>query len=96
MTRGYGWRFLDMGRRLERALATTALVRSALTVATPVSRVLASRLELADFGDLGRPSGTDGYAPLFSLIDVIDERLRGLSDALAASYFSHAEVRVSQ
>lgn len=169
MTRGYGWRFLDMGRRLERALATTGLVRSALTVATPVTRVLASLLEIADsgmtyrrryfaepqlppvldllladgsntralafqlsaltdhlaqlppegaaslitqqpaliadvtarldqadFGDLGRPSDDAGFAPLLALIDLADDRLRGLSDALAASYFSHAEVRVSQ
>ncbi|MGE3577536.1 MAG: circularly permuted type 2 ATP-grasp protein [Vicinamibacterales bacterium] len=169
MTRGYSWRFLDMGRRLERALATTALVRSALTVATPITRVLASLLEIADsgmtyrrryfaepqlppvldlllgdgsntralafqlsaltdhlaqlphedaasqimqqpaliadvtarldqadFGDLGRPSEDAGYAPLFALIDLADQRVRGLSDALAASYFSHAEVRVSQ
>jgi len=168
MTRGYGWRFLDMGRRLERALATTGLVRSALTAETPVTRVLASLLEIADssmtyrrryfaepqlppvldlllgdptntralafqlaaltdhlaqlphddaaaqitqqpaliadvftrleqsdFGELGRPSGDRGFAPLFALIDLADARLRGLSDALAASYFSHAEVRVS-
>jgi uncharacterized alpha-E superfamily protein len=30
MTHGYGWRFLDLGRRLERALHTTTLVRCLL------------------------------------------------------------------
>ena len=169
MTRGYGWRFLDMGRRLERALETARLVRSALAVANPVTTVLASLLEIADssmtyrrryfaepqlppvldlllgdttntralafqlnaltdhlaqlphddasaqvnhqaarlaaaaqlldradFAELGHTGEGQDYGPLLHLLDQMDEPLLGLSDALAASYFSHAEVRVSQ
>jgi len=35
MTRGTGWRFLDMGRRLERAIQTVSLVRSLLSDCLP-------------------------------------------------------------
>ncbi len=49
MTRGPGWRFLDMGRRLERALHTLRLLRKTL-VQTPVELVplLEAILEIAD------------------------------------------------
>jgi uncharacterized circularly permuted ATP-grasp superfamily protein/uncharacterized alpha-E superfamily protein len=49
MTRGPGWRFLDMGRRLERALAGLALVQG--TLVSPEADedpVLESLLEIAD------------------------------------------------
>lgn len=49
MTRGQGWRFLDMGRRLERSLYTIALVRH--TLAAAVSNegpLLEAILEIAD------------------------------------------------
>ena len=49
MTRTQGWRFLDMGRRLERSLHTISLLRSALVpVSTPDSPVLEALLEVAD------------------------------------------------
>ncbi|HEV3004297.1 MAG TPA: circularly permuted type 2 ATP-grasp protein [Pirellulales bacterium] len=49
MTRGPGWRFLDMGRRLERALHALALLRSTLNRATAdENAVLESLLEIAD------------------------------------------------
>jgi uncharacterized alpha-E superfamily protein len=48
MTRGHGWRFLDLGRRLERALSITNLVRSALRIETKPSAVLEPVLEMAD------------------------------------------------
>src|SRR5262249_37620982 len=32
MTRGHGWRFLDVGRRLERSLNLTTLLKSAVAV----------------------------------------------------------------
>ena len=49
MTRTQGWRFLDMGRRLERALHTCALVRSAMVVpADNEGSVMESLLEIAD------------------------------------------------
>ncbi|HUY32307.1 MAG TPA: circularly permuted type 2 ATP-grasp protein [Pirellulales bacterium] len=49
MTRGPGWRFLDMGRRLERSLHAISLLRSTLTAATAdENAVLEALLEIAD------------------------------------------------
>jgi uncharacterized circularly permuted ATP-grasp superfamily protein/uncharacterized alpha-E superfamily protein len=50
MTRGQGWRFLDMGRRLERSLHTLALLRGALGQIQPGGEgpVLEAVLEVAD------------------------------------------------
>ena len=49
MTRAQGWRFLDMGRRMERALTMVSLLRSSLvqSVAKPVP-VLEAILDVAD------------------------------------------------
>ena len=49
MTRGQGWRFLDMGRRMERALHMIRLVRGTLvSVAANEAPVLEAVLEIAD------------------------------------------------
>lgn len=49
MTRGPGWRFLDMGRRVERSLHTMSLLRSALASSTGrETQVLEALLEIAD------------------------------------------------
>jgi uncharacterized circularly permuted ATP-grasp superfamily protein/uncharacterized alpha-E superfamily protein len=48
MTRGHGWRFLDFGRRLERATNTTRLVRAALAVDARGPFMLEALLEIAD------------------------------------------------
>ena len=49
MSRGHGWRFLDMGRRLERALSLALTLDATLTSAQPSeSLVLESLLEAAD------------------------------------------------
>ncbi len=49
MTRGNGWRFLDMGRRLERAHQTVQLVRNGLGFEELVNEhALAAVLEVAD------------------------------------------------
>jgi uncharacterized circularly permuted ATP-grasp superfamily protein/uncharacterized alpha-E superfamily protein len=49
MTRGHGWRFLDMGRRLERAVQTVKAVRNGLGVEDiPGDPELATILEIAD------------------------------------------------
>ena len=48
MTRGHGWRFLDIGRRLERSLNLLEIVRAALTVAVPVTATLEPLLQIAD------------------------------------------------
>ena len=167
MTRGHGWLFLDIGRRLERSLATTRLVRSAvgaspshvamlepmLDVADsamtyrrryfaeaqlpPVldllladatnPRALAFQLEAmatllgqlprdpsstlaaeqrliahaidavadADFDALGEPGADMAFERLMGLLDLVEEDLRGISDAVTLQYFSHAEPRVS-
>lgn len=48
-TRGLGWRFLEIGRRLERGLQVAALIRYGLTDALPErSRQLQKLLEIAD------------------------------------------------
>jgi uncharacterized alpha-E superfamily protein len=48
MTRGRGWRFLDFGRRLERALSVLKLLRAAITVPARPSSLLEAILEIAD------------------------------------------------
>ena len=50
MTRGHGWRFLDMGRRLERAVQLLGLLRPVLTEvgADENAPVLGAVLEIAD------------------------------------------------
>jgi uncharacterized circularly permuted ATP-grasp superfamily protein/uncharacterized alpha-E superfamily protein len=48
MTRGRGWRFLDLGRRLERGLSVVKLLQSAASVKTQPDAVLDPVLEIAD------------------------------------------------
>ncbi|HTI52106.1 MAG TPA: circularly permuted type 2 ATP-grasp protein, partial [Planctomycetaceae bacterium] len=49
VTRGDGWRFLDIGRKLERALQLTNLLQSTLvSVTTPEIPLLEALLEIAD------------------------------------------------
>jgi len=49
MTRGQGWRFLDMGRRIERAMQTVSLLQGATQIEDTESEgVLDVLLELAD------------------------------------------------
>ncbi len=49
MTRGHGWRFLDMGRKVERCLHIIALIRGTLTTITAnEGPLLEALLEIAD------------------------------------------------
>jgi uncharacterized circularly permuted ATP-grasp superfamily protein/uncharacterized alpha-E superfamily protein len=49
VTRGDGWRFLDLGRKLERALHTVSLLRQTLVLAGPIETpLLEALLEIAD------------------------------------------------
>jgi uncharacterized alpha-E superfamily protein len=49
MTRGQAWRFLDMGRRIERGIVMARLLRSTLVLAAPdESSMLEAVLEIAD------------------------------------------------
>ena len=48
MTRGHGWRFLDIGRRLERSANMTMLLQASLTAGSPHQAMLGPLLEVAD------------------------------------------------
>src|SRR6185295_18244722 len=48
MTRGRGWRFLDFGRRLERALSVLNLLRATVIVPARPPSLLEAVLEIAD------------------------------------------------
>jgi uncharacterized circularly permuted ATP-grasp superfamily protein/uncharacterized alpha-E superfamily protein len=48
MTRGHGWTFLDLGRRLERSITIARLVEAALRCSTPREWLLEPLLEIAD------------------------------------------------
>jgi len=48
MTRGHAWRFLDLGRRLERAMNATSLIQQALSANLSDSAVLEPLLEITD------------------------------------------------
>jgi len=48
MTRGHGWRFLNVGRRLERALNLTSLLKKAAAVRPSGGAILEPLLEIAD------------------------------------------------
>ena len=48
MTRGHGWLFLDIGRRIERALHMIALIRSTLLTDPTASLLLDPLLEISD------------------------------------------------
>lgn len=51
MTRGHAWRFLDLGRRLERASTiTTLLAKTTVDKSTHLERLLEATLEVADSG----------------------------------------------
>ena len=76
MTRGMGWRFLDMGRRLERALQTLGLLRKTLeTVHTPEGPLLEALLEVADSAMTYRRRYMSGVqaAPVLDLL-IADEQ----------------------
>jgi len=49
MTRGHGWRFLDMGRRIERAIQLVQLIRRGIGFdATEAEASMSTALEIAD------------------------------------------------
>jgi len=48
MTRGHGWRFLDIGRRLERSVNVTSLMRSSFGAGPSHDGMLEPLLEIAD------------------------------------------------
>src|SRR5262249_35017941 len=87
MTRGQGWRFLAMGRRLERALNTIALLRSALVaVGSMEGPLLEALLEVADSSMTYRRRylGSLQTAPVLDLLLADESNPRSLAFQLAA------------
>jgi len=71
MTRGHGWRFLDMGRRLERALQMLALLRTAFAAgAESNSTLLEALLAVADSGITYRRRYLAGLHPA-AVVDLL-------------------------
>ena len=48
MTRGHGWRFLEIGRRVERSLALLGLLKSSIEISATNDAVLTPLLEICD------------------------------------------------
>jgi uncharacterized circularly permuted ATP-grasp superfamily protein/uncharacterized alpha-E superfamily protein len=87
MTRGQAWRFLDMGKRLERCLHTISLLRSTLIAVVPnEAPLLEALLEIADSTMTYRRRYLSGPqpAPLLDLLLADDDNPRSLSFQLAA------------
>jgi uncharacterized alpha-E superfamily protein len=85
MTRGHGWRFLDVGRRLERAMNTTGLVRQALSAGAD-SAVLEPLLEIADSSMTYRSLyfARPRLSPVLDLLLLDDTNTRAVAFQLAA------------
>jgi uncharacterized circularly permuted ATP-grasp superfamily protein/uncharacterized alpha-E superfamily protein len=86
MTRGQGWRFLDMGRRIERALHTLGLLRGALvTVSGTEGPLLEALLEIADSSMTYRRRYMSSLqtAPVLDLLLADEENPRSLAFQLA-------------
>jgi uncharacterized alpha-E superfamily protein len=84
MTRGHGWRFLDVGRRLERSVNLTSLVRSALS--SEPAAMLGPLLEVADSTMTYRRwyYATPQLAPVLDLLIADGANTRGLAFQLTA------------
>jgi uncharacterized circularly permuted ATP-grasp superfamily protein/uncharacterized alpha-E superfamily protein len=89
MTRGPGWRFLDMGRRVERAAATIQMLAGTLTLpraADGSQRVEEMLLEIADSSMTyrNRYLGTLEPAPLIDLLLTDETNPRSVAYQFAA------------
>ncbi len=87
MTRGLAWRFLDMGRRIERALQTLRLVRRTLVHAAPEAiPLLEAVLEICDSSMTYRYRYRSALqlAPLLDLVIVDDSNPRAVGFQLNA------------
>ncbi len=93
MTRGPGWQFLELGRRIERALAMVALLRSTLSVASAGEHaLLEALLEIADSSMTYRNRYATNLqlAPLLDLLVTDETNPRAIGFQLAA-LASHVE-----
>jgi uncharacterized alpha-E superfamily protein len=87
MTRGQGWRFLDMGRRLERSLQIVTLLHSTLATASAnEGPLLEALLEIADSSMTYRRRylGSLQTAPVLDLLLADESNPRSLAFQLAA------------
>jgi uncharacterized circularly permuted ATP-grasp superfamily protein/uncharacterized alpha-E superfamily protein len=91
MTRGPGWRFLDMGRRIERSLAAIQLLGGTLVAAAPGPRPDPQRLgevllEIADSSMTyrNRYLGTIETEPLIDLLVIDETNPRSIAFQVAA------------
>ena len=86
MTRGHGWRFLDLGRRIERAMNATGLIRRALEDGTSDSAVLEPLLEIADSSMTYRRRyfARPQLSPVLDLLLLDDTNTRAVAFQLAA------------
>jgi uncharacterized circularly permuted ATP-grasp superfamily protein/uncharacterized alpha-E superfamily protein len=87
MTRGQAWAFLEMGRRLERALSTVALLKGTLAPPQPAEPpVLEAVLEIADslMTYRRRYLGTLQVAPVIDLLLADESNPRSVAFQLVA------------
>jgi uncharacterized alpha-E superfamily protein len=86
MTRGHGWRFLDLGRRLERAMNATSLVQTALSAGASDNAVLEPLLEIADSSMTYRRRyfARPQLAPVLDLLLLDETNTRAVAFQLAA------------
>ena len=86
MTRGHGWRFLDVGRRLERAMNASRLVRQALAAGSSDNAVLEPLLEIADSSMTYRRRyfARPQVSPVLDLLLLDDTNTRAVAFQLAA------------
>jgi uncharacterized circularly permuted ATP-grasp superfamily protein/uncharacterized alpha-E superfamily protein len=87
MTRGHGWRFLNLGRRLERSMNLVSVLRAALSVTrTADGAVVEPLLEIADSSMTYRRRyyAQPRIAPALHLLLADDTNTRGLAFQLAA------------
>jgi uncharacterized circularly permuted ATP-grasp superfamily protein/uncharacterized alpha-E superfamily protein len=86
MTRGYGWRFLDVGRRLERSLNLTDLLRQAAAVQPVEGAILEPLLEIADSAMTYRRRyfARPQLAPVLDLLLTDEANTRALAFQLGA------------
>jgi len=86
MTRGHGWRFLDVGRRLERTINLTSLLRSALVASRSEGVILRPLLEIADSAMTYRRRyfAQPRLSPVLDLLLADDTNARALAFQLTA------------
>jgi uncharacterized alpha-E superfamily protein len=81
MTRGHGWRFLDLGRRLERAQKLVALVKAAIHPSPRNDAMLGPLLEVCDSAMTYRRCyhARPQFAPLLDLLLADETNPRSLT-----------------